>query len=602
MSSRADSQIGQRIHSEGCRNAFLGCLADHDPAKAAVVLSAKPDAYDPSLRKRITDGSRQELESRFKAANIFGVKLLSILDCPESHSLLLERLLPLTKCPPHLKVVGGVAVAKLGLIEGLPLTYELPGFGDVGQGDVYFFRDLLSLLRGAPRHFKIALGNHAISALKCASGTDNHRRAVGVLGYLADNRLGAHLRERLDANGVLQAYENHALIALGTEDAGRTFARSSRVVASLIKGISIEQENGLARLRIFSTISPRTADIEYLITPKFARTLIDLIHDPDEDISRLAIDLARLSMFQPLIYEAMRSPLGRLEPEWQSTNRLERAIDPETWIRWWEDNPQIDIRKKLMYLSQLIADVRVEEKLIECLDVPELRGHAARQLGGLGSYRAVNQLRVIVADESDSIKEWERAYAASSLGLLRDPGAVPFLEKAILSKSVLSGFATHSIGEIGTPEAELALNRLLVNGADEKEVASALLFHGSPSAVLKAIEIAKQKVDGPKWLADRLPSAFFSRGHRFGTYYYHVHLAELIPIPEIWRASLSAEGSFRTFSLLSSRLMVIWYANCCENGQFVEVRRMTLLSGRMMVLDSLTGRIDAFWIARTIPS
>ncbi|MGP0067080.1 MAG: hypothetical protein ACLQGP_26240 [Isosphaeraceae bacterium] len=73
------------------------------------------------------------------------------------------------------------------------------------------------------------------------------------------------------------------------------------------------------------------------------------------------------------------------------------------------------------------------------------------------------------------------------------------------------------------------MNRLLVNGADEKEVASALLFHGSPSAVLKAIEIAKQKVDGPKWLADRLPSAFFSRGHRFGTYYYHVHLAELIP-------------------------------------------------------------------------
>ncbi len=467
------SQIGRKISRDGCRHEFVGGLADRNPAKAAVVLSAKPDAYDPSLKKRIVDGLRQELESRYKAVNIFGVELLSILDCPESHALLLERLLPLTKCPPHLRVVGGVAVAKLGLIEGLQLIYELPGLGGMRQETCYFFRDMLSLLRGARPDFRVALGDQAVSALNCESGTDGHWRAACLLGYLADDRLADHLRERLDVIGILYAYENHALIALGTKDAAKVFARSVRIVASRIREIPVEKDRYHAREQLFPTVSHHTADIEYLMTPEFAQTLVDLIHDRDEEVSRLAIDVARTSQFPVLMYETMRSPLCRSESLSWSLNRLERAIDPETWLHWWEVNPQFDIRKNLLYLNQIIADVRVEEKLIECLDVPELRGYAARQLGGLGSYRAVNRLRSIVADESASIGEWERAGAESSLGLLRDQRAVPFLEKVISSTSHLSRYALHSLGEIGTPEAESALNRLLVNGIDEKEVASA---------------------------------------------------------------------------------------------------------------------------------
>ena len=103
------------------------------------------------------------------------------------------------------------------------------------------------------------------------------------------------------------------------------------------------------------------------------------------------------------------------------------------------------------------------------------------------------------------------------------------MEKALPSTSVLASFAIPSLGEIGTPEAELALDRLLINGIDEAEIASALLFHGSPSAVSKAIEIAKRKDDGPKWLANRLRWAFLRRGHRLGTYYHHIHLIHLIP-------------------------------------------------------------------------
>ena len=262
------SQIGRRIHSEECRRAFLGGLADRDPAKAAVVLAARPDAYDAWLRKRIVDGLQQELDSPYKAANIFGVELLGLLDCPESHALLLERLLPPPKCPPHLRVVGGVAVAKLGLIEGIPLTYALPGIGGVGQGQSFFFRELLSLLRGAHPNFKIALGDHAVSALGSAGGTEDHSRAVCMLGYLADDRLAYHLQKRLDKNGILYAYENHALIALGTEDAVRVFVRSAGIVASRLRDIPIEQESDRARLA--STVAPITGDIEYLMKPEFA--------------------------------------------------------------------------------------------------------------------------------------------------------------------------------------------------------------------------------------------------------------------------------------------------------------------------------------------
>jgi len=110
------------------------------------------------------------------------------------------------------------------------------------------------MLRCGTPTLKAALGDHAARRLVASSGQQEHGRAVCVLAYLGDDRLARHLKERLNENGSLMEYENHALIALGTQQAGEVFYESAKQAADELAALD-DDDGGLARYEVHSRVS-----------------------------------------------------------------------------------------------------------------------------------------------------------------------------------------------------------------------------------------------------------------------------------------------------------------------------------------------------------
>jgi hypothetical protein len=94
------AQVGRRLPNVACRNEFVALLADHDPAKAVVVLRADPQQYDGAVRSKVAEGLGGEVGSRVKAKGALAVELLGTLDCPESRAQLARILMPPSATPP----------------------------------------------------------------------------------------------------------------------------------------------------------------------------------------------------------------------------------------------------------------------------------------------------------------------------------------------------------------------------------------------------------------------------------------------------------------------------------------------------------------------
>lgn len=285
-------RLGRRIAGASRRSEFLAVLADRDAVRAAVVLRACPSAYQPDLREKIVARLKQDVTSWHRVKGAFAVEMLSRLDCPESCRALIEALPMSGSCPMHLRVTGALALARLGCIEGVGFVYAYPWFGL--QGDAYYFEDTISLMRKTSPQFKAALANHAVQFLDADSGTPEHGRAACVLAYLRDDRLVANLRGRLASNGLLQEYENHALFASGTEAAARLFAESARKAADKLAGMGYD-DGGLGRYEVFASVSPKSADLRYLITSPFEVEVEGLIQDKNEEVAGIGTDLAESS-------------------------------------------------------------------------------------------------------------------------------------------------------------------------------------------------------------------------------------------------------------------------------------------------------------------
>lgn len=522
------ARIGQLLTNHEARHQFMDCLADADPSKAAVVLRENPSKYQPLLRQKVVDGLGLEIASRHRVRGAFAIHLLSDLDCEESKTCLATCMLPPARPHPYLMSVAAVAFAKLSHIAGIELVYGWPSFGVPRDNEAYYFKDMLGILRGVKPEFKAAMVEHASSRLEAASGSKEHARAVCVLAYLSDERLGPHLDERLTENGALLEYENHALIALGTEQAGEILYRSAILTAAAISELGYE-DGGMARHRLHSQVSSAWVDHQYLYTPEFEPHVARLIHHDDEDVAYLGHDLAMRSRSPSLFRHAIQASAHW---KWTRTprDRIRSAILPDTWLGWWKELTDVAVRRTLLHFSPVIPNAEIERILTDCLDSPDFRFQAAWHLGHFGCYRSATYLRQALQDSTGDVELREKGQIADALGWLRDQASVEHLrELAVQHLEADAGrLAVLSLGFIGTPEAEEALRSLLDTEVDEQHITGALVNCGSPSAVSKAIEVARSKPEGPKWLCRCIGVAFSPHGHHVGEYYTHVSTTDLV--------------------------------------------------------------------------
>jgi hypothetical protein len=521
------SRVGQLLLGKDARHQYLDCLATIDARKAAVVMRSDPSKYDPHTRQKVVDEIGKQITARHRVHGAFAISLLSDLHCDESKASLAANLLAPAEPHSYLKEAGAEAFVKLNDIRGVELVYACSWLGRNPLNDAYYFKETLATMRSVGPEFRTALAAYAFHRLQASSGHQDHSRAVCVLAYLGDERLALHLNDRLTENGSLLEYENHALIALGTDQAGQVFFRSAKKAAENISKLGYE-DGGAARYNLHLEVSSVTADHQYLYTPQFEAYIVALIHDDDKDIAYLGYDLAMRSHSPALIRHAI---YALVRWQWMAFGWHEAGEDipPESWLAWWKESTDTATRRRLLSYTSSIPSVEVEQILIECLDSSAYRFVAAQKLGRLGCYRAAPYLRQMLCDETDKTDRGERDQAAQALGLLRDDASVEPIRNLISQhpKTLSEYFGIPSLGCIGTPAAETALCSLLGLDVDEQRIAGALVFCGSAPAVSKAIELARSKPEGPKWLCEGINKVFRIHGYHRGRYYTHVATADL---------------------------------------------------------------------------
>lgn len=523
-------RIGYRLVGEDVRHEFIQRLLEADLRKAAVVVRAQPECYAGEVRASITGKLGAQITGRHRVRAAMAITLLGDLNCHEATEALAKHLLPPANVHDYLKSVGATAFTKLGYAPAAAFVYRWEWFG-VGGGDTYYYRELLASIRAATSEFRLALAEQAVRPLANATGTTEHVKAVTVLAYLGDGRLVDHLATRLAANGLLDNYENHALIALGSDAAGALFARSVNAVGDHLALLPNDHANHDARNKLFRMVCFLKSDVRYLLTTAFEPHIQLLIADANRDVSSVASNLANRAGSEPLLYAAAQAASkrnGSFELDHGQRNR----VNPDMWLKWWQQSTDVALRRKLLTLLPRYPNSEIEEVLLDCLDSPELRGTGARCLGDYGAIRSSPRLREILA-EAATANDWDKAEVAKALGDLRDESAVPFLEKFAAEHWDDWGVrqAIASLGWIGTSGAESALERLhqLQKGDDfDNALFEALLGCGSPSAIAKVIEGSRSRQDGLKWLYGRLRDFSWLRGWRRGEYFTHIHTPELV--------------------------------------------------------------------------
>lgn len=526
-------RIGYRLVGEDVRHEFVLRLHEADARKAAIVLRALPSCYTADTRARIVGELGAQITGRHRVRAAMAITLLGELNCREAVEALVKHLLPPAELHNHLKSLGATAFTKLSYAPAAAFVYRWEWFGIRQGNDTYYFRELLASIRAATPEFRLALADQAVQQLSSATGTKEHAKAVTVLAYLGDGRLVDHLATRLAENGLLAYYENHALIALGSDAAGALFARSVRAVGDRLAPLPNDSANHEARNKFIRLVHFPVYDVRYLLTPAFEPHVQQLIEDANPDVSWIAIDLAKRAHAASLLYPAAVATAKR--GAWFDLDQGEQRdyVNADVWLGWWRQSSESALRRKLLTLLPRYPNAEIEEVLLDSLDSPDLCGSAARRLGEYGAIRSAPRLREILAEAVTADDRWDKAEAANALGDLRDDAAVTLLEKLAGEHSdewvVLQ--AIGSLGWIGNSESESALGRLLQfqkGEGFENAVLEALICCGSPAAVAQLVHRAAARQDGPKWLCERLRHLSWTRGWSRGEYFTHIHTAELV--------------------------------------------------------------------------
>ncbi len=538
-------RIGYRLTSEDVRHTFIQLLLEADVRKAAVVLRASPDCYSAETRARITNELGLLITNRYRVQAAMAITLLSTLNCRESVETLAKNLLPPTEPHKYLKSHGASAFVILSHAPAAEFVYSWERFGRSTRQGSYYFKELLAAIRAASTEFRIALANQAISHLQSPSGTQEHAEAVVVLAYLGNGLLVEHLSTRLAENGLLHCYENHALIAVGSEAAGNLFVQSVLAVGERLATLPNDEANHDARSELIRLCHVVSFDVRYLLTRDFEPHLQSLIEDTNQAVSWIASDLAKLGQVSSLLYPVAIAAAKR--KRWLESNRSEyrSCVLSDMWLSCWRDSKDTSVRHELLKLLPLYPNAEIEQELLECLDETDLRGSVIRVLGEYGSIRSTLRLRDILAEDF-SDNDWIKAEAAHVLGDLRDNAAVSILEKVAAEHSDewVVRQSVWSLGLVGSQEAEQSLRRLLnLRKGEEFEdiVLEALLFSGSRSAVAEVVNRARQRLDGAKWLCERLNHLSWIRGKRSGEFYTHIQTAELVDYFESHSEAVASE-------------------------------------------------------------
>ncbi len=508
-------RLATRLPRSAHRDRFVRRLVGLDSARAAVAMRNEPNAFARELRRATASGLAADLESPFHARAGFAAELLGEFPCSESRDALarhLER-----HCPPHLKIVGAIAVAKAGCCEAVDVMYSCPLFG-LG-GDSYYFANLVYILRQSlTPDFKVALSERASRDLKNRVDSDEYARAVCVLGYLADGSLVEHLATRLHERGTLEAYEAHALLAVGSEEAASLYEEWVHLVASRLHPLRPFEDSD-QRYKLFRSAVPTTADLRYLLTRPFEQRIARWLSDPERELVAIGTTLARTSRSEglSLLYVRAKYRLGSISPR----EEVISWIDPRTWLDWWRDAKNDETRRALVRALPGVPSPAVEEILIECLDDRDSAGRAARYLGRVGSVRAASSLRALAVEKSHA---WQvRVQAMSAIADLRDSESAEALETIAHEKHTeLAHAATLGLGALGTADAADRLEHLLGTVPDDW-VAGALVLNGTRSAVERAVSIAERNPTcGPSWLLEPVSIALGYRGWQRGVYFTHI--------------------------------------------------------------------------------
>ncbi len=516
------------MHDEG-RHRFVDELGQQDSGMASLVVRTASQQYSGDTRAKIAESLGRDIASRHRVRAALAITLLGEMQCSEAIDVLANALMPPADPHQYLKSLGAYALVKVGYPEAAEFVYKWHWFS-VGSGnETYYFRDQLSTLRNARPGFRDALANVALARLVAPSGTREHAKAVCVLAYLGDNRLIEHVESRLSANGLLTNYENHALLALGTDAAGRLFVRSLQAVGLRLAVIPDDHEHNDERNDLIWPIHHITGDIRYLITPAFGPHLQTLVEDANPTISWLTSDLARRARVASLYFRIAEVFSKRTRSIDLDRDRGRNAVTPSAWLEWWGRTLDVDVHRELLARAPFCPTPDVENVLITCLDSP-LKDLAVRRLGEYGSVRSAPWLRAILAEPLPEGEPWDQGAAAEALGKLRDAPSVPLLVELIKSRpnTWAALQAIVSLGQIGTIEAEQALCALIEQLDESDEIYRSLLVCGTSTAVAIVLAKAKQMADGMPWLLEQLHRLRWAQGWSRGEYYTHIETTAIV--------------------------------------------------------------------------
>ncbi|GEM_PF-3280697 len=539
------SRLGHLIAGTAEGDGLLEKLARKDYAKALAMMQSRPASFSPQVQAIVYAAVAQAFDQATRPEQAFIMERLGYVDTPESRALIETLVLTRETCPSGLHRIAAHAIGMLSIEPGIPALASCGWFGYP-----YYHRELLSLIRGASPSFRVALSQHAAVLLQARSGTGQHAIGTSILAYVGDERLVTHLGERLALNGLLEGYENHALLALGTNRAGELFANSARSTASAIAAARGSDSTGAKSAELFYTISPRSADLRYLISVELERHILGLIDDQDDNVSHIGVDIAVSSRAPTLLRHIVLT--GKYKARFSIGRDFSESITTEEWLSWWKSATSDDVRETLLNITNSIPDVRVEDCAIERLEKAPLSGTAAYCLARNGTNRCLPHLREAL---KRVLKDPNAATGAAfgivfALGELHDINAVALIDSAVRNDGFHArSFALDALAKIGTPEAEKALLALAseidTKAGPPEDLILAMVALGSRKCIERVLEFAKGQPNGPEWLLGQVSHVFMIRGHTVGQYYRHVEDRELITYLFSAEGGLSADQKWK---------------------------------------------------------
>jgi hypothetical protein len=523
--------IGHCLRDEASRRSFISELAQSDPARAVITMRVAPDNYEPNLRAVASDALARDITAPIHVRAAFAADLLGHFNCAEAREALERHLPSVDRCPQQLRIIAALAVARASAVGAVSIAYANPLFQS--RFDPYYFANVLHVFRSATPEFKQALLNLADADLQKDSGTAEHSRAVSVLAHVGDPLLVAHLERRFHQRGLLEVYENHALLAIGTQPAARLFDQSARATALKMSTLGWS-DGGLARSELFHRICLLTFDVRYLLSPPFEellrgwlQSIIDDVLSASDDLAHMAVKLAQVSRSRSLTQLFALAAEKSGGPGWHELDY--EWIDPVEWVRWWHEAETDSVKRALIKALPSTPTAAVENILIDSLGDDRFAAYAARYLGRIGSWVASRPLREMAGaarTRGDNQGRWKQSEAIKALGQLRDPASVAVLIGIVRSGEVEADnrhAAITSLAAIRTVEAESALVQLLDVPEFIQWIAGALAFVGTGSAVNRAILSACETDDrGATWLAKGIRHILFGHGFKRGEYFRHV--------------------------------------------------------------------------------